>query len=89
MKKKLTYIKDDKEYKFLYETKYDVGEYGESDWTEFYSIEPIKYEIKKYLFFGPPVEKIKHRQLFQIPFSIESVDYTKKEVRKEIGRAHV
>lgn len=87
MKKELTYTKDGKEYKFLYEAKYDVSDYGESDWTDFYSTNTTKYKRKKYLFFGPFVEKVKYRKLFQIPFSIESASYTKNEVRKSLNRA--
>lgn len=85
--KELKYTKDGKDYNFLYEVNYDVGEYGESEWTDFYSPETIKYKVRKYLFFGPLVEKTKHRKLFQISFSIESPRFTKSEVRKELNRA--
>lgn len=84
--KELSYTRNGKEYNFVYETKCDIGEYGESHWTDFYSPEPIKYKIRKYLFFGPLIEKTKYKKVFQIVFNVEDPRYTKLEVRKELNR---
>ena len=74
----------------LYKVKrFDCGDYGASDCYEtiFYDTTPIKKYVKRYIFFGPIIyEKETFEELFRISVDINSIKYTKDEIRDMIER---
>ncbi len=69
-----------------YEVFYDVSEYGETYETAFY--EGTKTERrKKYLLFGPTIEKTVPNEIFKLYLNIEDPGYTKDDIRRKIERA--
>lgn len=68
-----------------YETFYECGEYGDYEWTEFYIGTKISTR-RKYFLFGEKITKEEPFKVFELNFSIENPNYTKKEVRKAIKR---
>jgi hypothetical protein len=67
----------------LYRVSTYVGEYGMSEYTEFYEgFEEITR--KKYYLFGPVITITKPKFAFRLPYSIESDKYSKTSVRRNI-----
>ena len=68
---------------FTYRISTYVGEYGMSEYTEFYEgFEEITR--KKYYIFGPVVTISRPKFAFRLPYSIESDKYSKTSVRRNI-----
>ena len=68
-----------------YQLCYDVSEYGESEWTEFYIGTRI-ITRRKYYICGPIITYEIPNKVFELNFSIEDEYYTKKEIRYKIER---
>jgi len=74
---------------FLYEIKdYECGDYGAyiRHETIFYDLEPEFYIQRKYIIFGPKIEKKRMKELFKVSFSIKDKNMTKTEVRSALER---
>jgi len=72
--------------RFYYTLNYSCSEYGDSEWTNFYSTELETYTERKYWLFGPKVEKTRYPMLFQILTNIESKGNTKKDIQGYLNR---
>ena len=68
-----------------YKVWYDVHEYGEDVWTEFYVTNTRVKFVKKYWLFGEIVPKPNNKKVFQLDYDIESARFTKSKVRASIA----
>jgi len=71
---------------FYYIVKHHYSDYGENSWTNFFSTNDKIRLVKKYRIFGPLVEVIDNKFLFRLDYSIESCNYTKEKVRKDLTK---
>ncbi|CAG7580095.1 MAG: hypothetical protein SLAVMIC_00245 [uncultured marine phage] len=77
--------------KLRYEREsYTYGDYGESTgyWTRFYQYNTESEKYLKFFFFGKECERDYYKFLFRIDLDIESVKYSKEEVKSKVVSAY-
>jgi len=66
---------------------YSCGDGGDTCYqTHFYDNKELRKHKKKYLFFGPIVEIIYHKELFFLYEDIKTIHKTKEDIRNLIKR---
>lgn len=71
----------------MYRVRYDVSEFEDYSWTEFFK-EFKTVSRKKYFIFGKTITKEVPNVLFNVNIDIENTTYTKDEVRNKIERQY-
>lgn len=72
---------------FQYQVFFDTSEYGDCEWTEFYQGSCVR-ERKRFFLFGPLVKIEEPIFKFHVEINIESLYYTKEEVRSIIMKEY-
>ena len=68
---------------FQYKRFCNIGEYGDSEWTEFYDGLEAKQK-RKFIFFGEIITYTIPKFVFRVPYNIEDPNHLKSAVRKTI-----
>ena len=74
-----------KDYTLHYKVEYDVNEFGDCEWTDFF-LGTETVTRRKFWLFGKKIEKQVPKFVFSVNFDIETPTRTKQEIREILER---